>query len=241
MCEIRFYQGIILVIVLFSLFQLLHIAEPFLQLILQPYVEYGFVAYEFGKHLYRDTQILILYIFRLILIYLIVQRCVGISIKASLFYNRPSLSQSLYWASVGVCLALYSSMVAWQESIEDPFYIVLLSTVVAVVMNIAAPLQEEIVHRGILFSALRKKGRLLAYFISVTWFVLSHVPSYSALYFKGILGLELYHFILLILMATFAAYIYETTKKLSLCVIFHSACNLTTVVSAFLNYCVEGA
>lgn len=238
--DIGFYKGIILTIVLFSIFQLLYVVinSPS-QLILSLYKEYGYLTYDFGRQLYLDTQLLFIYIIRLIIVYLTVHIFIGNSITASLFHNRPSRLQNSYWISVGVCLALYSSMMAWQESFEDPFYIVLLSTVIAVLANIVSPLQEEIVHRGILFSALLKKDRLLAYFISVAWFVFCHIPSYSDLFFNGVLGLALYHFIFLILMAVFASYIYETTKKLSLCVIFHSACNLTTVASSFLNYIVE--
>ena len=238
--NIEFYQGIVLTIALFSIFQLLHvIADSPLQLIFPLYEKLGCITYEFGRQLYIDTQALVLYVFRLAIIYLIIQKFAGISIKTWLFHNRPSLTQSLYWAFIGVCLALFSSVSAWRENIENPFYIVWISTAIGIILNLIAPLQEEIVHRGILFSALQKKGRLPAYFISIIWFVFGHVPSYSNLFFDGLLGIELSHFILLVLMAIFTAYIYETTKKLSLCIIFHSACNLTTVISAFLNYYLE--
>ena len=239
--NIELYQGIVLTIVLFSIFQLLYIlTDPLSQLIFSLYEKRSYLTYSFGRQLYIDTQSFIIYVLRLVIIYLIVQKYIGISIKEWLFQTHPSLTQCLYWSFIGACLALSSSILAWQESIEDPFHIVGISTVVAIVLNLIVPLQEEIVHRGILFSTLLRKGRLPAYFISTGWFVLGHVPSYSELIFYGNMGLTLPHFVLLILMAILTGYIYETTKRLSLCIIFHSAYNLTTVVSAFLNYLVEG-
>lgn len=240
--HIDFYQGIVLTIILFSIFQLLYaIAEPPLKLIISLFIEqYGHPTYMFDRQLYLDIQAFVLYIFRLAAVYLIIQKYAGISIKALLFNSLPSLPQSLYWAFIGVCLALFSSIIVWQDNFQDPFYIALISTIIATVLNLIVPLQEEITHRGILFSALLNKGRLPAYSISIIWFVFGHVPSYSNLFFHGLLGIELSHFILLVLMAILTAYIYETTKKLSLCIILHSACNLTTVISAFLNYCLEG-
>ena len=240
--HIGFQQGIILTTILFSLFQLLYvITEPPLKLIISLLTEqYGHPTYMFDRQLYLDIQVFVLYIFRLAAVYLIIQKYAGISIKALLFNSLPSLTQSLYWAFIGVCLALFSSIMVWQDNFQDSFHIALISTIFATVLNLIVPLQEEITHRGVLFSALLNKGRLPAYSISIIWFVFGHVPSYSNLFSHGLLGIELSHFILLVLMAIFTAYIYETTKKLSLCIIFHSACNLTTVVSAFLNYCVEG-
>ena len=238
--DIGFYQGVTLTIVLFGVFQLLYIIiDSPLQLVSSLFDKYEYTIYKFGRQLCIDTQVLILSIIKLTLVYLIIQKCAGISIRA-LLYPLPSLPQSLYWIFIGICLALFSSIMAWHSEIEDPAHIVWISTAIAIMISLMGPLQEEMVHRGILFSALLKKKRLLAYFISTIWFVWGHVPSYSKLFFNGILGIDLPHFILLVLMAILTAYIYESTRKLSLCVIFHSACNLTTVVSAFLNYCVEG-
>ncbi|MYK00921.1 MAG: CPBP family intramembrane metalloprotease, partial [Gemmatimonadales bacterium] len=117
-------------------------------------------------------------------------------------------------------------------------YVSMITFIDIAVSGVLAPIKEEISERGILYAALRKKGKVIAYFLSVFWFVFLHVPSYSNLFFNGIIGLTLHHFILIILTGIITAYIYESTGKLILCVIFHCAINATLTLSAFLYYLI---
>ena len=240
--DIRFGQGIILTISLFSIFQALPIIfNSTLLHILAFFEKQRIIEYEFGRQLNMGIQLIILYSFRLIIVYLIVQLIMKIHIRTLLFHTIPSIKQGLHWTFIGICLSWHSAYTAWTDNYEreEPLPYVLLGTLVIVIANIIGPIQEEVTHRGILFSALRKKGKLLAYFISTFWFVLGHMPSYSGLILFGYIGLSPYHLSLLILMAIVTAYIYETTGNLILCIICHSMCNLTPEVIALLNYVIN--
>lgn len=239
--DIGFYRGVILTVVLYCVFYLLYvIVDSTLLMIFSFYHKRGITDYDFGMQLNIGTQGIVLYSLRLGIIYVIVQEIAGIRIRTLLCHTSPSFAQSSKWAFIGICLSLPYLITMWRGNYEDPFLYVLMGTVVSCVSAaLMAPIQEEIVHRGVLFPALRKKGRTMAYFFSALWFVFGHVPSYSELFLSGNIGLELHHFIILVLVAIVAAHIYESTGNLTLCIIFHGAYNLAPRVSGFLSYLIR--
>ena len=199
--------------------------------------EYGITDYHFGRLLSFGIQAFVVDLLKLAITFVMVQKFAGIRIRTMLCHSSPTFVQSSKWALVGICLSLPWSISMWRGNCEEPFLYVWLGTAVSIVpMALMVPVQEEIVDRGVLFPSLWKKGRILAYFFSVLWFVFGHIPSYSELFLRGDIGLELHDFIVLVLMAIIAAHIYETTGKLILCIIFHGACNLVPRISAFVSY-----
>ena len=236
--DIGFCRGVTLTMILFCTFHLLYtIMDSPLLMILSFYQKRGITDYDFGMQLNIGTQGLVLYSLRLGIIYVIVQKIAGIRIRTLLCHTSPTVAQISKWAFIGICLSIPSTLLMWRGYCQDPVLYVWMGTVVSIVaVALLGPIQEEIVHRGVFFSALRKKGRILAYFFSVIWFVFGHVSSYSELIFRGNIGLELHHFIFLVLLAIIAAHIYETTGNLILSIIFHGACNLAPRISALVSY-----
>ena len=238
--DVGFCRGVILTIVLFFIFHLLYaIMDSPMRMIYSFFHKRGITDYKFGKILTLHTQAFILDSLKLAITFVMVQKFAGIRIRTLLSHSSTSLVQSSKWAFIGICLSLPSSVNWWRGNYEDPFMYVWMGTAVSFVGGgLLAPVQEEIVHRGMFFPALLKKGRISAYFFTVLWFVFGHVPSYSELFFHGNIGLNLHNFIVFILIAIIAAHIYESTGNLILCIIFHGAYNLTPPVNAFLSYVI---
>ncbi len=240
--DIEFGQGIVLTITVFLGSQLLYWLVDHTQKTVLPFFDYTLSNTGIGIEIYNG----ILVILGFILVYIVVQRIGRINIRTLLWHTPPSFKQSLKWAFWGFCLSfsfcllqLYGKGYMIKDYSDKSFsYVFTITFINIVVSGILAPIKEEISERGILYTALRKKGKIIAYFFSVFWFVFLHVPSYSNLFFNGIIGLTLHHFIFIILAGIITAYIYESTGRLILCVIFHSASNTTFTMSSFLYYLI---
>ncbi len=240
--DIEFGQGIVLTITVFLGSQLLHWLVDHTQKTVLSFFDYTLSNTGIGIEIYNG----ILVILGFILLYIVVQRIGRINIRTLLWHTPSSLKQGIKWALWGFCLSfsfcllqLYGKGYMIKGYSDKSFsYVFTITFINIVVSGILAPIKEEISERGILYTALRKKGKIIAYFFSVFWFVFLHVPSYSNLFFNGIIGLTLHHFIFIILAGIITAYIYESTGRLILCVIFHSASNATFTMSSFLYYLI---
>ena len=100
------------------------------------------------------------------------------------------------------------------------------------------PITEEVKYRGILYNTLRPKGKYLAIWISSIVFLMSHLPSYKQLFFYGNWGLSYGHTVWVFMGGLIAAYIYESTQKLSLCIWFHMMCNIGPS-GFFIGYLID--
>lgn len=240
--DIGFGRGIILTIAVFLSSRLLYWISDYTQKIVLSFFQYTLSNTGIGIEIYIG----IVSILRFVLVYIVVQRIGKINIRILLWHTPPSLKQGIKWAFWGFCLSfsfcllqLYGKGYMIKDYSDKSFiYVYTITFIGLAVSGILTPIKEEIIDRGVLYAALRKKGKVIAYFLSVFWFVFLHVPSYSNLFFNGIIGLTLHHFIFLILMGIITAYIYESTGKLILCVIFHSASNATLTLSSFLYYLI---
>lgn len=240
--DIGFSRGIILTIAVFLGSRLLYWLFDYIQKIILSSFNYTLSNTSIGSEIYIG----ILVILGFVLVYIVVQRFGRINIRTLLWHTPPSFKQSLKWAFWGFCLSfsfcllqLYGKGDMIKNYSDKSFpYVFTITFIDIIVSGIVAPIKEEISERGVLYAALRKKGKVIAYFFSVFWFVFLHVPSYSSLFFNGIIGLTLHHFILIILTGIITAYIYESTGKLILCVIFHCAINATFILSSFFYYLI---
>ncbi len=240
--DIGFGRGIVLTITVFCGSRLLYWISDYTQKTVLSFFDYTLSNTGIGIEIYTG----ILVILGFILVYIFVQRIGKINIQTLLWHTPPSLKQGIKWVFWGFCLSfsfcllqLYGKGYMIKDYSDKSFlYVCTITFIDIAVSGILAPIKEEISERGILYPALRKKGKIIAYFFSVFWFVFLHVPSYSNLFFNGIIGLTLHHFIFIILMGIITAYIYESTGKLILCVIFHSASNATLTMSSFLYYLI---
>lgn len=240
--DIGFGQGIVLTITVFLGSQLLYWLVDHTQKIVLSFLNYTLSNTGIGSEIYTGILVILGFIF----VYIVVQKFGEINIRTLLWHTPPSLKQSLKWAFWGFCLTfsfcllqLYGKGYMIKNYSDKSFpYVFTITFIDIIVSGIVAPIKEEISERGVLYAALRKKGKIIAYFFSVFWFVFLHVPSYSNLFFNGIIGLTLRHFILIILTGIITAYIYQSTGKLILCVIFHCAINATLTLSAFLYYLI---
>lgn len=245
--DIGFGRGIILTIAVFFGSRLLYWISDHTQKIVLSFFNYTLSNTGIGIEIYNG----ILVILGFVLVYIVAQRVGKINIRTLLWHTPPSLKQGIKWAFLGFCLSFSFCLLQlyvdgyiikgygyYHYSDKSFLYVCTITFIDIAVSGVLAPIKEEISERGILYAALRKKGKIIAYFLSVFWFVFLHVPSYSNLFFNAIIGLTLHHFIFLILMGIITAYIYESTGKLILCVIFHSASNATLTMSSFLYYLI---
>lgn len=90
------------------------------------------------------------------------------------------------------------------------------------VVVIMAPVLEEVLFRGVVFSSLRKKSRVLAYAVSAALFSLYHIWSYTVAY--GDITMLLYG-IQYIPPAVALAWCYERSGSIWPCIIFHMCVN----------------
>ena len=104
-----------------------------------------------------------------------------------------------------------------------------------VIYGFARPIQEEVIYRHLLFPALGRCSRSLAYLLTTALFVLSHSPSYARLLLHAETGLTYYDVITSAAFSLAACRIYETTRSLFPCILLHSVTNLLPWVGALVG------
>ena len=109
------------------------------------------------------------------------------------------------------------------------------------VHSVLWPLIEEVIFRGIAFVALfnYSKSRLTAYLGSTFLFTIFHTPSLPNLFLHATTGLSNAHLILIVSFSFFAAFIYERTGKLMLCVLAHGVVNGMEFLGVVVGYIVD--
>jgi membrane protease YdiL (CAAX protease family) len=161
------------------------------------------------------------------LVWLVIARSSRASF-ANLFLLRsvPSSGQVRRWALVGLPFGV-PAFLGWMDHshrLHEPDFLIFLVPVVLTYV-LMWPLIEEPVFRGLIFSVLIRWNRFGAYIISTLVFTLHHTQSYPDLILHGTIGLTNLHIMFLLSFGLLSAYIYESTGKLSLCLICHGAAN----------------
>ena len=80
---------------------------------------------------------------------------------------------------------------------------------------------------------------MLAYVGSTALFTVSHTSSLLDFVMHGRIGLVDQHLLILIGFGLVSAYVYESTGKLSLCIISHGVANLMRFVGIFTEYLLD--
>ncbi len=109
------------------------------------------------------------------------------------------------------------------------------------VHSVLWPVIEEVIFRGIAFVALfnYSRSRLMAYLGSTFLFTIFHTPSLPNLFLHATTGLSNAHLILIVSFSLFAAFIYERTGKLMLCVLAHGVVNGMEFLGVIVGYLVD--
>lgn len=158
----------------------------------------------------------------------------------SLFFSQlPHLRDALLWVSVAVVLHVPGFVV----DNRLPTYFgyegyVTFELLHAFRATIVAPLVEETLFRGVCFGSLQPTGRVRAYVLSNLLFLLWHVKLVD-LVIHGTTGLTWLHMGSIVVVGFLAAYIYEKTGKLTLCIIFHGAGNAFVTSRPFFMYFLD--
>lgn len=93
---------------------------------------------------------------------------------------------------------------------------------------IGAPLIEEPIFRGVIFQSLRKRGRALAYVVSITLFSLYHVWQYALVDMDPLILLYALQYVPITLAITWS---YERSGSLWTPMIFHALNNYTSFMA----------
>ena len=173
------------------------------------------------------------------LLLLVLKEGAGIDVGRLFLERLPSLQEGLKWGSVGIGLSIPSFVHA--SSLPTYFgyegYVTFVFLHVAH-LTTAMPCIEETLFRGLCFASLLAVGRIRAYAISTFLFLLWHV-KFIDLIVKGSTGLTLSHAASIVVFGLVGAYIYEKTRKLLLCMIFHGAGNAFVASTPFFMYFFE--
>lgn len=169
----------------------------------------------------------------------IISRVGRVDVKQMLFGRLPSLRDYAVWGAVASVLGFlhFASHLKYGYRYEEISSGLFLGGIA--VQAVMFPLIEESVYRGVCFVALYNYGcrsRLLAYFGSTFLFTMAHAPSYWELLRHGVLGLDVTSITIISIYGLVAAYVYESTGKLLLCVWVHGIVNGMQYMGAMVGY-----
>jgi membrane protease YdiL (CAAX protease family) len=151
-----------------------------------------------------------------------------LGLRSLFLKKKPGFSECLIWSAIGLLLGTnqFVRNLSLGYKFDEPGFF--LFTIGGVFLHcVIWPLYEEGLYRGVAFAALYNGGRdrALAYIGSTLLFTLSHSKSYYDLFRYAATGLDNSYILALIIFSVVAAYIYESTGKLMLCVVCHAAAN----------------
>jgi len=224
--DIGFYRGIIIA-------AFLTVALPLIEVAVVHLFGIGYTA----ETMRQAVIILPIHVVNLLLVGVVVSKWGHIHLRSLLWGKLPTWKESFKWGSVGALFGLTSFFKSMNSGYRfDNPEVNLFIFMVLVKVSVLTPLIEEIQDRAVLYAALRKKGRLLAYIVSSVVFTVSHAQSYADLFFRGDMGLSTWQVIGLFLAGLVFAHIYEKTGKLLLCIICHAMINGMEVIGYVAGY-----
>ncbi len=162
------------------------------------------------------------HIFTLILAWMVVTRVRKYPFRATLGWGRGGFAWWHYIAILGIFLTIATVVGSYFPEEENDLIRILRSSrtalyVVAFVATFTAPIVEEVVYRGILYSAfMRKFGVTIAFIVVTFLFALVHIPQYYPS-FSTIL--------LLTLLSVILTAVRVKTNNLLPCIILHTLFN----------------
>ena len=170
------------------------------------------------------------------LLLLVLKEVGHIDLKKLLLERLPRIGESLKFGLLGFVLSIRG--LAQATGLPTYFghdgYVafVLLD---ALNLSLILPLIEETLFRGVCFGSLLAVGRIRAYAISTTIFLIWHI-KFIDLIVIGTTGITWSHAASIVLFGLLGAFIYEKTGKLLLCVVFHGAGNALVASTPFFMY-----
>ena len=177
----------------------------------------------------------------LLLILFVLVRFGRFELRKMVFHDIPEKRQFLLWIYLGLGLTAYQLPLHFREGLgpQPPdFVIERLSDILGGV--IIAPIQEEVIYRGLFYGAIRKRfGTMRALVIGIGVFVFAHSHVHY-LIANGDWHLLLQYLVILTLLSCFVVYLYESRRSLLLCMVFHGCVNLNFPLAFLIGFMFGG-
>ena len=186
---------------------------------------------------FEDGYYLIaLYIFIAIFVLSLIRIFGGIPIQKMLFSRIPSVWQVFIWFGVGLLLGSVKFLPSLREGyrFEEPLFF-LFAFYALILKSILIPLVEETIYRGIIFVTLYnwKGNRFIAYVGSSFIFLFYHFVSLIPF---GLNSTSYFHIAFIFSFALIAAYMYDRTGNILLCILVHGIPNGSDFLGGLLGY-----
>ena len=162
-------------------------------------------------------------------------------LKKMVSYAIPPKRVFFFWIYAGIGLtAYYLPLNFWEGFGAQPPDFVFHYLCLFIGGVILAPIEEELLYRGLLYGTIRTKyGKFKAYIISISIFVFRHKRLWPYM-IEGYWDLFLLHLITLTVLAYFLTYLYESKRSLLLCMAFHSSANINVTITPLLGFLYGG-
>ena len=157
----------------------------------------------------------------------------------SRWVRPPTWREGVRWALAGALLwtPSFAKSLRLGSDFQYPDYLAF-HGLHMLVACLVAPIAEEVLYRGVTYSALRSWNKTVAIVGSTALFFVAHT-SIGGLVLRGTAELSYVHGLAIILLGLITAHIYEKTGKLSLCIVFHSAGNTFVMLAPPMGYLLD--
>lgn len=162
-------------------------------------------------------------------------------LKKMVYYVIPPKRVFFFWIYAGIGLTAYYLPLNFSEGIgPQPPDFVFEYLCLFIARVVLAPIEEELLYRGLLYGTIRTKyGKFKAYIISILIFVFSHRHLWPYI-IEGYWDLFFMYLIALTVLAYFLTYLYESKRSLLLCMAFHSSANINVTITPLLGFLYGG-
>ena len=162
-------------------------------------------------------------------------------LRRMVYYVIPPKRVFFFWIYAGIGLtAYYLPLNFWEGFGPQPPDFVFEYLCLFIARIILAPIEEELLFRGLLYGAIRTKyGKFKAYIISISIFVFSHRRLWPYI-IEGYWDLFFVYLITLTVIACFLTYLYESKRSLLLCMALHSSANFNVTITPLLGFLYGG-